>query len=102
MITKLLHRFMKFVTKELITIISFILYRFDVRSTHEYGFVTGNPSTLTDSKEFKDNLLPAAITEFSLASVIKNMNICWLSSILQRSIPGKYTSTPSFLLILSK
>jgi len=58
---------MKFVTKELITIIIiFILYNVDVRSTHEYRFVTGNPNTLTDSKEFKDSLHPAAIAEFAL------------------------------------
>jgi hypothetical protein len=57
---------MKFVTKELITIIISILCSADVRSTHEYRFVTGNPSTLTDWKEFKDNLHPAAIAEFPL------------------------------------
>jgi hypothetical protein len=66
MITKLLHRFMKFVTKEMITSIIFILYSVEVRSIHEYRFVTGNPSTLNDSKEFKDNLHPAAIADFSL------------------------------------
>jgi hypothetical protein len=70
---------MKFVTKELITIIIFILYSADVRSTHEYRFVTGNPSTLTNSKEFNDNLHPAAIIEFSLTWVINNMNIYCLS-----------------------
>ena len=57
---------MKFFTKQLITFVISILYSVDVRSTHEYRFVTGNPSTLTDSKEFKDNLQPAAIVELSL------------------------------------
>jgi hypothetical protein len=66
MITKLLLRFTMFVTKELIAIVSFILCSVEVRSTHVYRFVTGNPSTLNVSKEFEVNLHHSATEEFSL------------------------------------